>query len=714
MSLFAKLTNSTNIPPQFPQWTHPMPPPDNNGDEPVQTNKFYANMLLEKRTLYAYTQPYSLWWTGTDVDGFCGLAVSHEDANRREFGPDAGANPVRYFFSPAGVMNVCLGASWGVPPTFSTNSWGPLSVNAVLRQNSAEVVYPLCSGMGFVTGIYTGTAPVVGSQVGFKSVTEGVRVRNGLTRVCATLENNTIWLIYVSLPNGGQAQVAQQDHQHIVVHNTESNIVVQVAKVDGSAQDWLPVVDSAAGAYPTQVTLDGGVTSDFKTASYAFNYDLAGSSTGGGTLVYAAPHHVESFTSTMNGKVTKLYLNSPCLGMLRLCVTGELEMYERLPADIGFLPWYQHKSEGDGNFSFANFTGAVNSQIAQVAENEIGVDVHAATNLSSMYFSGKAMSKFANILLVLTFVTKDRSLAQKALRIVKDAFNTFVQNKQQTPLFYDQSWKGLVSQNGREDAMADFGNTYYNDHHFHYGYFIHSAAIIAKCDQEVGDGSWIKQAQNVDWVNSLVRDVATFGDDKTYPESRMFDWYAGHGFAKGLFASADGKDEESSSEDYNCWYGMKLWGSVIGDKSLESRANLIIAIEARSMNHYMLYRQDNTTEPKNFIGNFVAGIKFENKIEHSTYFGMNPEFIHGIHMVPITPISSFVRSPDFVREEWEAKIKSFVNNVDSGWKGVLYLNYALTNPQAAYDFFSSPSFQPKWLDDGLTHTWCLAFSRALC
>jgi endoglucanase Acf2 len=39
----------------------------------------------------------------------------------------------------------------------------------------------------------------------------------------------------------------------------------------------------------------------------------------------------------------------------------------------------------------------------------------------------------------------------------------------------------------------------------------------------------------------------------------MFDWYHGHSFAKGLFESADGKDEESSSEDAFFAYAIKMW-----------------------------------------------------------------------------------------------------------------------------------------------------------
>lgn len=712
MSLFAALTNTDNIPPQFPHKPHPLKPKDNNGNQPIETNKFYANMLLDDRNLYTFPFPYSVWWTGTNVNGFCGLAVSHEDATSRVFGPDANASPCEFFFSPTGVMSVCLGAHWGGSPSFSTNSWGPMSVNAVLSYNSSHVQFPIASGMGFVTGVYTGLAPIVSSQVGFKSVTTAVIVRQGITRVNALLENNTTWSIYVSTPSGSAATITQTDSQHITVNSTESGLVVQVAKLGDT--NWQAVIDSAAGAYPTQVTLSGGVTSDYKVATYRLNYNLAGSSTGGGTLLYAAPHHVASFTSTMNGRVTGYYLNSPTMGMLRLCVATLFEMYEQLPRDIGFLPWYQAKPVGDSNFSHSNFSGADIDLLVSAAEAETNyVDITSATNLSSMYFSGKVMSKYANILLAVTFIAKHTSLAQKLLSQMKDALNTFIQNKQQTPLYYDTDWKGLVSQAGINDAMADFGNTYYNDHHFHYGYFIHSAAIIAKVDQQIGDGSWVKNTTNKDWVQSLIRDIATFGDDSTYPQSRMFDWYSGHGLAKGLFVSADGKDEESSSEDYNAFYGMKLWGEVTGNQSLTARANLILAIESRSISTYMLYLDSNTVMPSNIIKNKVSGILFENKVDHTTYFGAFLQYIQGIHMVPVTPISSLIRSPTFVKEEWDQLLAAIINEVDDGWKGILMINLALTNPSASYNFFSSSSFQDKWLDNGLSRTWCLAFAKAL-
>ena len=105
---------------------------------------------------------------------------------------------------------------------------------------------------------------------------------------------------------------------------------------------------------------------------------------------------------------------------------------------------------------------------------------------------------------------------------------------------------------------------------------------------------------NKEFVNSLVRDVANpSGADKYFPMWRAFDWYAGHSWAKGLFVSYDGKDEESSSEDVHFAYSMKLWGCVTGDGALEARGNLMLAVMRRSLNTYMLYTSDNPVVPGN-------------------------------------------------------------------------------------------------------------------
>lgn len=97
----------------------------------------------------------------------------------------------------------------------------------------------------------------------------------------------------------------------------------------------------------------------------------------------------------------------------------------------------------------------------------------------------------------------------------------------------------------------------------------------------------------------------------------------------GLFDSLDGKDEESSSEDVNFAYAMKLWGNLVGDTAMEARGNLMLAVLKRSLNEYFLLSPGNVNHPANFVPNMVSGILFENKVHHTTYFGTLNQYIQG-------------------------------------------------------------------------------------
>jgi endoglucanase Acf2 len=50
-------------------------------------------------------------------------------------------------------------------------------------------------------------------------------------------------------------------------------------------------------------------------------------------------------------------------------------------------------------------------------------------------------------------------------------------------------------------------NELLDDHHFHYGYFIHTAALIAQIDEILGNGcQWLDN--NRGYIDLLVRDVS--------------------------------------------------------------------------------------------------------------------------------------------------------------------------------------------------------------
>jgi endo-1,3(4)-beta-glucanase len=72
-----------------------------------------------------------------------------------------------------------------------------------------------------------------------------------------------------------------------------------------------------------------------------------------------------------------------------------------------------------------------------------------------------------------------------------------------------------------------------------------------------------------------------------------------------------------------------MWGKATGDANQEARGDLMLAIQSRSFSNYFLMESTNTVQPPRFIGNKASGILFEGKVDHTTYFGTNIEYIEG-------------------------------------------------------------------------------------
>lgn len=674
---------------------------------PTGTNKFYANFFLKNQTTPAYVHPYSLAWArGQGASSSWGMAISHTETSQLTYGDisnETGA--ASYFINPVGIQSLCLSAMELAQNTIlTTDNLSSHSVNVNLHTNASAkplVTFPLVQGMGFVTAIYKEGTPVISSGVYFKTITKSIKgPKQGMTKYTFYLEDGKVWHVYAYSAKGDAFELT-------VVNNTMAKAakpfdgIVQVSKDPGNGSET--IIDAASGTYPIGVTLSGSVSG--RKGTYTFTFQKAGFQNVK-LLMYALPHHVESFDAATNKTVSVAKLQTTTKGMASGVVADSWTMVEpNLPTTMGFAPW--DPMEGEKN----NLKDPLIETIMPVAANETAQNVSQQSNQDSMYFSGKALAKFAGIAFVAKELLKNDPLAAKGLTNLEAAFSRFVQNKQQYELYYDASWGGLVSSATYKTGNdgADFGNTYYNDHHFHYGYFIYAAAIIGHLDK-----AWLDNKDNVNFVNSLVRDVANPSpSDKYFPVFRNFDWYHGHSWAHGLYETMDGKDQESSSEDAMHAYAIKMWGKTIGDVNMEARGNLMLSIITRSLGQYYLYRDDNKVQPEKFVGNKVAGILFENKCDHTTYFGAKIEYIQGIHMIPLLPSSKLTRPPNFVRQEWAAFFdQGRVDQKEGGWKGILYGNLATVDPQAAWKFFSQKPFDPAWLDGGASLTWYLAYAAA--
>ncbi|KAH6692309.1 endo-1,3(4)-beta-glucanase [Plectosphaerella plurivora] len=688
---------------------HPVPRLEIRKSGPIQTNKFYSNFFLGDQRGHTFLFPYAVAWAkGWAPSVSYGLAISHTEARQRVFGPVEYNNANAYFINPIGIHSMILSAKeLGANTVLYTDQLTAMSVRVNLKANAAAtkpvIQFPLHQGAAFITGQYDGATPWIQSGVFIREMIKATTSpKTNVVKYSFLLEDGTTWRLYAYHTSGSPLEL-KPTNNGLASSTKPFYGIIQIAK-DPKTGISERTLDYGAGIYSTNTVVTGSVSGS--SGTYNLKFTRAGHATGN-LLTFALPHHVATFDAETKTRIKDYKLQTGTKGIATSVVGTWYKMTEgALPTGMGLAPWDASKGG-----SRKNLSAAAKKAIADVALVEISQDIDYQTNLNSMYFSGKALLKFAQILYVLNDLVGDKALAQAGLVKVKAAFARFASNKQQFPLVYDKGWDGLVSSASfvTGNSLDDFGNTYYNDHHFHYGYHILAAAYIGYMDR-----AWA--VQNADYVNTLVRDIANpSSQDIYYPQHRNFDWFHGHSWAHGLYADADGKNQESSSEDIMASYACKMWGTFIGDVNMVARANLQMAVTTRSIQSYYLYAKDNVHQPSSFIGNKAAGILWENKIHHTTHFGpVKIESTQGIHMIPIHAPTALQRSKTFIKEEWDAFFANgAIDKVDSGWKSIVYANYAIIEPKKAWDYFNGTNFNSDWIDGGASRTWYMAYSAAL-
>lgn len=682
-------------------------------DVPIQTNKFYANFFLGNQNQSVWTHPYALFWARGRGNSY-GMSVSHTERSELTYGPDPSLP--QYFIAPVGSLDIVLSAAElreGTVMSFENLKAFSIYANFAPFAGSRNIMsIPVVQGMGLVTAVYDNAQPVLGSGVFFRTLKYVGSVNDAGTtfKYRVSIDSGDQWLVYVTpLRADGIPPLTLLGGGTISGPAAFSGLVQVTKNPNGTEGERY--FDSSAGAYATEASISASI--DGATGSYTLSWRKAGVSTQT-LLMYGLPHHVETFDYVTRAAMTNIQLSTTTKGTATAVLADSFTMIEPdLPVTMGFAPWIKAPNGAQGGMGNVNLEASAQQAVNAAGTSELGQDFLAQTSLNSMYFSGKGLGKFAGVVYAMQTMAGNSNLAAAGLEKLKDAFNVFVNNTQPEPLVYDNVWKGVVSgasyRSPTKDLGLDFGNTAYNDHHFHYGYFVYTAAVIGHLDP-----AWLNEGTNKQWVNTLVRDFANPVTDDSFPFSRAFDWFHGHSWAKGLFESADGKDQESTSEDTFATFAIKMWGRTIGDPNMEARGNLQLAIQARSVNDYFLLKSDNKNQPPLFLFNKVTGILFENKVDHTTYFGNRIEYIQGIHMIPLNPSSAYTRPRDFVTEEWNTYFsEGRVNNIAGGWRGILYANLALIDPRTSYNYFADPNFDYGSLDGGASRTWYLAYAAAM-
>lgn len=352
----------------------------------ISTNKFYQNFFLGTQASGTWLHPYSIAWAkGVGVTSSWGMAVSHIDANQLALGPVNSYGAVNYFVNPVGIQSFVLSAAeLGSSTVLTTANLTDMSALVQLRPSASAspvIEFPITQGAGFVTAVYHGVTPVIQSGVFFLNVTKvDTQPRPGVTKYRVALNDGKMWFLYATSTDGSMLDL-QVVNNGLMQASSPFTGTIQVAKDPNGAGEAL--YDAACGSYATGVTVSG--TAVGMLGTYTFTFEKAGLS-GAPLLMFALPHHVQSFDSNTNSSLqTALQLQTTTKGIANAIVADSWTMVEtRLPVSMTFLPW--SPTEG----SKKTLSAAAQARILAVAQSELSQDISAQTNLNSMYYSGKA------------------------------------------------------------------------------------------------------------------------------------------------------------------------------------------------------------------------------------------------------------------------------------------------------------------------------------
>ena len=327
---------------------------------------------------------------------------------------------------------------------------------------------------------------------------------------------------------------------------------------------------------------------------------------------------------------------------------------------------------------------------AQIKTDAASIDFAAAA--TDTYFGGKMLYRAANLMTLaeqvgVTDVAGD--LRTKLTAELTQWFNPKGCDTAATKCFvYDSGIKSVIG------LEASFGSDEENDHHFHYGYLLYAAALVAKNDPALA-GAIAPVA------DLLAADIASAQATADFPQYRNFDPYSGHSWASGSSPFADGNNEESSSESVNAWNGLAMWEKVRGNNDLYNQAVWMMSTEANSAK---LYWTDADFSAFPAFTHKIAALNWGGKRDYATWFSPEPGAMLGIQLIPMGSYSTYLAGD-------ADRIKANLAEAAAGGYGVQFGEYmvqylALADPAAAREQLAN---LPAEIDNGTTKSYVMAY-----
>lgn len=270
--------------------------------------------------------------------------------------------------------------------------------------------------------------------------------------------------------------------------------------------------------------------------------------------------------------------------------------------------------------------------------------------------------------------------------------------------YYNTTWSAML---GYPAGHGQDGNI--NDHHFHWGYFIHAAAFL-----EQYQPGWAQ-----DWgpmINLLVRDAASSDhNDPLFPYLRNFSPYAGHCWANGFATFPNGNDQESTSESMQFNSSLIHWGTITGNDAIRDLGIYLYTTEQTAIEEYWLDMHDRNFPPS--LQYSLVSRVWGNSLDNGTFWTADIAASYGIELYPIHGGSLYLgQDTVYVKKLWDemaANTGILSNQVNPNlWHDVYWEYLAFIDPAKAIEMYNSyPDRELKFgVSDAQTYHWLHAMN----
>lgn len=317
------------------------------------------------------------------------------------------------------------------------------------------------------------------------------------------------------------------------------------------------------------------------------------------------------------------------------------------------------------------------------------------------YNEGQAMNRLIQTARIAEQVG-DTSALNSILKTVKERLEDWLsyQSGEVAFLFYyNQTWDALIGYPAGHGQDANI-----NDHHFHWGYFIHAASFV-----EQFEPGWA-----ANWgpmIDMLVRDAASSNrSDNLFPYLRNFSPYAGHCWANGFASFPQGNDQESTSESMQFNSSLIHWGAVTGNDSIRDLGIYLYTTEQSAVEEYWfdMYQRNFGANQQYSLVSRVWGNSYDN----GTFWTADIAASYGIELYPIHGGSLYLgHNLNYHNTLWSeieqnTGILSNAPNVNL-WHDVMWQYLAFSDPDKALNLYDSyPNRALKFgVSDAQTYYW---------